>query len=65
MRMPAARATKKVSVQLRWCSIQQTKRGCYGVGGAMGLQMLGAIAAALVVVAFSVWAADFGQSRNR
>jgi hypothetical protein len=31
----------------------------------MGLQMLGAIAAALVVVAFSVWAADFGQSRNR
>jgi hypothetical protein len=31
----------------------------------MGIQMLEAIAAALVVIALSVWAADFGLSRNR
>lgn len=31
----------------------------------MGIQMIEAVAAALVVIAFSVWAADFGLSRNR
>ena len=31
----------------------------------MGMQLLGAVAAALVVIAFSVWASDFGLSRNR
>jgi hypothetical protein len=31
----------------------------------MGIQILEAAAAALVLIAFSVWAADFGLRRNR
>jgi preprotein translocase subunit SecE len=31
----------------------------------MGIQMLEAVAAAIVVIALSIWAADFGLSRDR